>query len=85
VIVTDAPVVAAHYLEGSGRSDLRVRTLSGDGIPYGPREAWVIAQHEHVTFENQLVLEHLRQHEAPWREFHAGDVLALQVFRIGGR
>ena len=85
VIVTDAPVVAAHYLEGSGRSDLRVRTLSGDGIPYGPHEAWVIAQHEHVTFENQLVLEHLRQHETPWREFHAGDVLALQVFRIGRR
>jgi hypothetical protein len=85
VIVTDAPIVAAHYLEGSGRSDLRVRTLSGDGIPYGPHEAWVIAQNEHVTFENQLVVEHLRQHERPWREFHAGDVLAAQVFRIGGR
>jgi hypothetical protein len=85
VIVTDAPAVAAHYLDGSGRSDLRVRTLSGDGIPYGPHEAWVIAQDEHVTFENELVVEHLRQHQTPWREFRAGDALAAQVFRIGGR
>jgi hypothetical protein len=38
-----------------------------------------------VTFENQLVVEHLRQHETPWREFHAGEVLAVQVFRIRGR
>jgi hypothetical protein len=45
----------------------------------------VIAQDEHMTFENQLVVDHLRRHEAPWREFHAGDVLAAQVFRIGRR
>jgi hypothetical protein len=85
VIVTDAPAVAAHYLGLSGRSDLLVRSLSADGIPYGPHEVWVIAQNEHSTFENQLVVEHLRQHETLWREFHAGDVLAAQVFRIGGR
>jgi len=85
VIVTDAPAVAAHYLNGSSRSDLRVRSLSADGIPYGPREVWVIVQSEHTTFENQLVVWHLRQHASPWREFHAGDVLAAQVFRIGGR
>ncbi len=85
VIVTDAPAVAAHYLEGSGRSDLRVRSLSADGIPSGPHEVWVIAQNEHLTFENQLVVEQLRRHETPWREFHAADALAAQVFRIGGR
>lgn len=85
VIVTDAPAVAAHYLDGSGRSDLRVRSLSADGIPYGPHEVWVIAQDEHVTFENELVIEHLRQHQTPWREFHAADARAAQVFRIGGR
>ena len=85
VIVTDAPAVAAHYLEVSGRSDLRVRSLSAEGIPYGRNEVWVIAQNEHSTFENQLVVEHVRQHEALWREFHAGDALAAQVFRIGGR
>jgi len=45
----------------------------------------VIVQSEHTTFENQLVVWHLRQHASPWREFHAGDVLAAQVFRIGGR
>jgi hypothetical protein len=85
VIVSDAPAVAAHYLEGSGRSDLRVRSLSADGIPYGPHEVWVIAQDEHLTFENQMVVEHLRRHETPWREFHAGDALAAQLFRIKGR
>jgi hypothetical protein len=84
-IVTDAPAVAAHYLDGSGRSDLRVRSLSAHGIPYGPHEVWVIAQDEHVTFENQLVVDQLRQRETPWREFHAADALAAQVFRIGGR
>jgi len=85
VIATDAPDVAAHYLTGSGRPDVHVRSLSGDGIPYGPHEVWVIAQDAHATFENQLVVEHLRQRERPWREFHAGDALAAQVFRIGGR
>lgn len=85
VIVTDAPAVAAHYVDGSGRTDLSVRSLSAHGIPYGPHEVWVIAQDEHLTFENQLVVEHLRQHETPWREFHVADALAAQVFRIGGR
>jgi hypothetical protein len=85
VIVTDAPAVAAHYLDGSGRSDLLVRSLSVDGIPHGSHEVWVIAQDEHMTYENQLVVEHLRQHETPWREFHAADALAAQVFRMGGR
>jgi hypothetical protein len=85
VIVTDAPAVAAHYLDGRGRSDLLVRSLSAEGIPYGPHEVWVIAQDEHMTFENQLVVDHLRRHQTPWREFHAADALAAQVFRIGGR
>jgi hypothetical protein len=85
VIVTDAPAVAAHYLNGSGRSDLSVRSLSADGIPYGPREVWVIAQDEHTTFEDDLVVQQLRQRMAPWREFHAADALAAQVFRITGR
>jgi hypothetical protein len=84
IIVTDAPAVASHYLKGSHRSDLRVRSLSAEGIPYGPHEVWVIAQDEHLTFENELVLEHLRQ-ETPWHEFHAGGARTAQVFRIGGR
>jgi hypothetical protein len=85
VIVTDAPAVAAHYLEGSGRSDLRVRSLSAEGIPYGPQEVWVIAQDEHSTFENHLVVEQLRRRQTPWREFAAADARAAQVFRIGRR
>ena len=87
VIVTDAPAVAAHYVDASGRSDLRVRSLSAAGIPSGPHEAeaWVIVQDEHMTFENRLVVEQLRRRETPWREFRAADVLAAQVFRIEGR
>jgi hypothetical protein len=85
VIVTDAPAVAAHYVDGSGRSDLHVRSLSAAGIPNGAHEAWVIVQDEHMTFENRLVVEQLRRRETPWREFRAADVLAAQVFRIEGR
>lgn len=85
VIVTDAPAVAAHYLDASGRSDIRVRSLSADGIPDGSHEVWVITQDEHTTFENHLVVQQLRQQSAPWREIHAGDALAVQVFRIGRR
>jgi hypothetical protein len=85
VIVTDAPAVAAHYAVASGRPDLRVRSLSADGIPYVRHQAWVIVQDEHMTFENQLVVEQLRGRETPWREFHAADALAVQVFRIAGR
>jgi hypothetical protein len=84
-IVTDAPAVAAHYVNGSGRQDVRVRSLSAAGIPTRSREVWVIVQDEHTTFENQLVVQHLRQHATPWREFHAADALAAQVFRIEGR
>ncbi len=85
VIVSDAPAVADHYLRGSGRSDLEVRSLSGAGIPHGAREAWVIVQDEHETFENRLVVGQLRARDKPWAEFRAGDVLAAELFRIAGR
>jgi hypothetical protein len=84
-IVSDAPTVVAYYLARQGRTDLHVRSLSGEGISYGPHESWVIVQDEHVTFENERVIEHLRQRAGPWREFYARDALAAQVFRIGGR
>ena len=47
------------------------------------RTVWVIAQDEHMTFENALVVEHLRQ-ETPWREFHIAHALVAQVFRMEG-
>jgi hypothetical protein len=90
VIVTDAPAVTAHYVRETGRPDLRVRSLSGEGLPVrsetgGEDEVWVIAQAEHTTFENQLILEQLYRSARPWRELYAGDALALQVFRLGGQ
>jgi hypothetical protein len=84
-IVSDAPAVVAYYLERSSRADLRVRSLSGQGISYGAKESWVIVQDEHSTFENARVVDHLRQRATPWREFYARDTLAAQVFRIAGR
>jgi len=85
VIVTDAPKVVEHYLKGRGRPDVRVRSLSEEGIPVGAREAWVLVQDEHATFENQLLVEQLRARERPWVQVHAGAALAVQVFRIAGR
>jgi hypothetical protein len=84
-IVSDAPAVVAHYLKDSSRPDLRVRSLSGQGIPYEEPESWVIVQDEHSSFENQQVVEHLRRHQTPWQEFRAAGALAAQIFRIRGR
>jgi hypothetical protein len=84
-VVSDAPGVVAHYLRTSGRTDLQVRSLSGQGITYGSQPSWVIVQDEHATFENHDVVEQLRRQSVPWREFRAGDALAAQVFRISGR
>ena len=85
VVATDAPTVVEHYLQRCGRTDVHVRSLSGEGIPIGAREAWVLVQDEHSTFENRLLVEQLRAREAPWVQFHAAEALAVQVFRITGR
>jgi len=85
VVVSDAPAVVAYYLKTRGRTDLQVRSLSGQGIPYGRQASWVIAQDDHATFENHDVVQQLRRQSVPWREFRAGDAVAAQVFRIPGR
>jgi hypothetical protein len=85
VVVSDAPAVVAYYLKASGRTDLDIRSLSSQGIPYGRQPSWVIVQDDHATFENHDVVEQLRRQSVPWREFRAGDALTAQVFRISGR
>ena len=85
VIVTDAAAVAAHYLQSQRRPDLAVSSLSTGTMSLGRREAWVIVQDEHATFENRLLVEQLRAREKPWTEIRAGDRLAAQVFRITRR
>ena len=84
VIVSDAPEVVAHYLNESGRPDLRAASFSAGGIPPREPEVWVIVQNEHLTFENQLLVWELRR-TAPWREIAAGHVRAAHVFRIERR
>jgi hypothetical protein len=85
LIVSDAPAVVAHYLERNGRPDIGVGSLSGHGLPSRGRDAWVIVQDEHETFENQLLVEQLRVRETPWMQIRAGQALALQVFHGGSR
>jgi hypothetical protein len=83
VIASDAPAVVAHYLRGRSRQDIRVESLSVDGIDVHAREAWVIVQDEHLTFENQRLVGQLRAREAPWTEIRIGDRVAAQIFRVG--
>jgi hypothetical protein len=84
-VVSDAPAVVTYYLNAAGRTDLQVRSLSGQGIAYGRQPSWVIVQDDHATFENHEVVEQLRRQSVPWREFRAGGALAAQVFRLSGR
>jgi hypothetical protein len=85
VIVSDAPGVVAHYLRRLGRSDIAVRSLSGDGLDARSRQAWVIVQDEHITFENEQLVARLRARETPWREIRIDDRVAAQIFRIDWR
>lgn len=82
VIVSDASAVVEHYLEVYGRPDVRSRSLSAHGLPVGARDVWVLVQDEHVYFENEAVIEHLRRASVPWREIRARGALALQVFHL---
>ncbi len=84
-VVSDAPGVVAYYLKAAGRTDLQVRSLSGQGIPYGRQPSWVIVQDNHATFENHDVVAQLRRQSVPWREFRADDALTAEVFRISER
>jgi hypothetical protein len=68
-----------HYL--TGRSDLRVRSLSRDGIGTSG-EQWVLVQPEHVYFENASVIDELRRQFAPWREYRMQHATVLQVYRL---
>jgi hypothetical protein len=81
-IVSDAPAVVAYYVALSGRTDLRVRSLSAGGFPPDRGSTFVIVQAEHLTFENRDLVSHLQRTFMPWREFYAGDACGAQVFRI---
>jgi hypothetical protein len=80
-IASDAPAVVAHYLRQHSRPDIRVRSLSADGIDLHSPESWTIVQDEHVTFENQAVVSQLRARERPWREIRVDNRTVALVFR----
>jgi 4-amino-4-deoxy-L-arabinose transferase-like glycosyltransferase len=83
-IVSDAPGVVAYYLAQTGRTDLIARSLSAAGLPGDGRPSFVIAQPEHLTFENQSLIARLRRYETPWRVFHAADAIAARVYFLPG-
>jgi len=85
VIVTDAAAVVAHYLAEQPRRDIQVDSLSAHGFDARARETWAIVQDEHLTFENQRLVEFLRARYTPWREIRIGDRVAAQIFRVEGR
>src|SRR5262249_17351936 len=82
-IACDAPAVVAHYLREFGRSDIRVRSLSAQGIDRHAAESWVLVQDEHATFETQVVVGQSRPRSAPWREIRIDARIAVQIFRVG--
>ena len=61
--------VVAYYLEASGRPDLRVRSLSAEGLPRHQRRVRHRAA-EHLTFENRDTVTHL-QRESPAHGAHS--------------
>jgi len=79
-IVSDAPAVVSYYLAQARRTDLTVRSLSAAGLPGDGRPSFVIAQPEHVTFENQTLIARLRRFESPWLVFTAADAIAARVY-----
>jgi Dolichyl-phosphate-mannose-protein mannosyltransferase len=79
-IISDAPNVVSYYVGLSGRPDLRVRSLSTDGLPRDGRPSFVIVQPEHLTFENQELVAKLAQTRSPWRVFRAADAIAARVY-----
>jgi dolichyl-phosphate-mannose-protein mannosyltransferase len=91
-IVSDVPDVAAYYIRAAGRRDLRVRSLSQEGLPpqplqeaQGTAEAWVIVQEGHVYFDNREIVAALRCSGPPWREIHARDAIAVEIYRLPRR
>jgi hypothetical protein len=81
-IVSDAPGVVAYYLVSTRRTDLRVRSLSAQGLSRDGRPSFVIVQPEHLTFENQELVARLTRVESPWREFRAAGVIAARVYYL---
>ncbi len=85
VIVSDASAVVAHYLGISTRSDLRSVSLSAEGLPADAAEIWVLVQDAHLYFENQALVQLLRERLRPWREIRMRGALAVQVFHLHER
>src|SRR5262249_62026240 len=80
-IVSDAPIVVAHYLREHRRPDIRVRSLSTDGLDIHARESWAIVQDEHLTFENEAVVSQVCARDTRWRVVRV-DMLAPMRFML---
>lgn len=81
IVASDATMVVGHYLQQSGRTDLRSVSLSQDGLSR-TGEHWVIVQDSHVYFENESQVKQLRNHLSPVFVQELRGVPVVQVFRL---
>ena len=81
VIVSDADMVVAYYLQRSARRDIVARSFSRDGLQ-NPGEQWVLVQDSRRSFENASLAAQLRATRQPWREYRLRGTTVLQVFKI---
>jgi len=83
-IVSDVPEIVTYYVRAAGRADVRVRSLSQEGLPPRPAETWVIVQDGHVYFDNRDIVAQLRCSGPAWRQIHAREAVAVEIFRLPG-
>jgi len=81
-ILSDVPQVVEFYLSRSPRTDLQVKSLSGNGVFSRTTEQWILVQESHVYFETEEPIALLRLRHRPIAEFKMDDVTVLQLFRV---
>jgi len=75
------PQVVEFYLSRGPRTDLRVKSLSSNGVFSSTTEQWVIVQESHAYFETEELITLLRLRHRPVAEFRMDDVTVLQLFQ----
>ena len=80
-VVSDVPQVVEFYLSRGPRTDLRVKSLSSNGVFSSTTEQWVIVQESHAYFETEELITLLRLRHRPVAEFRMDDVTVLQLFQ----
>jgi hypothetical protein len=83
-VLTDATGAVTHYLELSGRRDIRIVSLSQHGLEVGG-ERWVFVQNDHVYAENEAAIVSIRRSERAWRKYRLRNTAVLVVYWLPDR